>query len=80
MEFHLKLTENETKEDINTLSVTNALIKFINEHNKFYCNSPIFEHYIFINDIVKLLQVLVGSEERFYNNLKEEEGLCLPLK
>lgn len=74
MEFHLKLAENETEEDINALSIANALIKFINEHNKFSGTSHIFEDYIFINDIAKVLQVLVDSKERFYNNLKEENA------
>ncbi len=73
MEFHLKLGENETIEDINTLSVANALVKFISHHNKFN-NMPIFENDIFINDIAKILQVLANSEERFYDNLKEENA------
>lgn len=73
MKIELRLDENETSDDINTLSFTNAILNFIKTYNihagmtaeKNYCP------FIFAKDIADIILVLNNSETEYIKGLKE---------
>lgn len=73
MEFHLKLAENETKEDVNALSVTNALYKFVKQHNEFNKGYHDFDKVISMRDIADIIQIMCISSKEFFKALYEKE-------
>lgn len=73
MEFHLKLAENETEEDINTLTIINALYKFVKQHNEFEKGFHNFDRLISMRDIADIIQIMCISSKEFYKCLYEKE-------
>lgn len=64
MKFELKLNENETGEDMNILSITNAFLEFIKEYNY----SSIKDKKSI--DIKYVWQLIKIAEEQVTNNME----------
>lgn len=76
MKFELHLEENETSEDINTLSITNALLNFLDIHNSHVIKKPVQEacSIIFKQDIADIIYILYNSTNKYMNKLKEQDN------
>ena len=74
MEIKIHLQKNETENDINTLTLLNAVIKFIKEHNiNFY---SLKNHtYIPIKEFGELAIKISDIEEKAFSG-RERRGLC----
>ena len=76
MRFELHLEETEKDEDINTLSLTNALLTFLDDFN---CHAVIKDSrnvcpFIFSKDIADIILILQNSRDKFIEGLKEKDN------
>jgi hypothetical protein len=76
MKLEIHLDANETTEDINTLSLANALLNFIDDHNSAVCMklAQNFVPFIFAKDIADIIYVLHNSSAEYVKRLEERNN------
>lgn len=72
MRIELYLDANETNKDINTLNFTNAILKFIDEHNEHrIIEKPIHPNSIILaTDIAEIILLLTNSASALNKELQ----------